>query len=86
MDTPFAVPVVLFLSMAAVFILRGPLGKALADRIAGRQATGAVGEADRVLGELEDLRHRLTELEERVDFSERLLARGRQAGGAGPGA
>jgi len=86
MDTPFVVPVVLFLSMAAVFILRGPLGKALADRIAGRERTAAVGDADRVLGELEELRQRLAELEERVDFSERLLARARDSGRAAPGA
>jgi hypothetical protein len=86
MDTPFIVPVVLFISMAAAFILRGPLGKALADRIAGRPPSGAMGDADRVLSELDDLRHRLTELEERVDFSERLLARGRETGRVGPGA
>ena len=33
-DTPFIVPVVLFISIASVLVLRGPLGKAIADRIA----------------------------------------------------
>ena len=49
------------------------LAQALADRIAGRTPPGAPiaphPEA------LEDLQRRLTELEERVDFAERLLAK-----------
>ncbi len=71
------IPISLFLSIAAVMIFRGPFGKAMAERLAGRQATGA--DAERLRAEVEELRYRLAELEERVDFSERLLARSREA-------
>ena len=86
MDTPFIVPVVFFVSMASVFILRGPLGKALADRIAGRRIDApARPDGEAVTAELDEMRLRLTELENRVDFAELLLAKGRDAerGGAG---
>jgi hypothetical protein len=33
---PFLVPMTLFVSVAAVLIFRGPLGKAIGERIAGR--------------------------------------------------
>lgn len=71
------IPISLFLSVAAVLIFRGPFGKAMAERLAGRQAPGP--ESERLRAEVEELRYRLAELEERVDFSERLLARGREA-------
>lgn len=52
----------------------GPIGRAIARRIEGRH-----GAPDRDLErcqlELEQTRQRLLELEERVDFTERLLAR-----------
>lgn len=55
-----------------VFALRGPLGAALAQRIAGTPpADHAL--AEETAAELEELRRRVYELEERVDFSERLL-------------
>ena len=76
-DSPVLPMIALFLSGAAVLILRGPLGKALADRLARR------GPDDRdlhdVRGELDDLRHQLAEVQERLDFAERVLARERQA-------
>jgi hypothetical protein len=67
---------VAFISMASIFVLRGPLGRALADRLAGR-----AGRADeeRLRGEVDELRHRLGEVEERLDFAERLLAKTREA-------
>jgi len=80
MDTPFIVPVVMFLSIAAMVILRGPLGKALADRVAGRHLHPAERpDGEQVTAELEEMRVRLTELENRVDFAERVLAKGRDA-------
>jgi hypothetical protein len=48
-----------------------------------RQQGGGSGAADEVQelrGEVETLRRELGELNERVDFAERLLARGRDAG------
>lgn len=66
--------------IASVIILRGPLGRALADRISGR-ASAADRDAeqirdlaDRVVAELDDVRHRMMEIEERQDFAERMLA------------
>jgi hypothetical protein len=75
---PFLVPISLFISIAAVAIFRGPLGKALGERIAGR-GESAVGssDVDSLRHEVEDLRYRLTEMEERLDFTERVLARQR---------
>ncbi len=62
-------------------ILRGPLGKALASRIEGRRAgpdDSAVAEVAELRGRLEELEQqerRMHELEERLDFAERLLAK-----------
>jgi hypothetical protein len=50
------------------------------------QAAGVTGQED-VLAAIEDLRREVAELAERVDFAERLLAKGREgeAGKLGPG-
>lgn len=67
---------ILFISLAAVFVLRGPFGRALAERIAGRSRSAAEDqEIQELKGEVEDLRHQLGEVQERLDFAERLLAR-----------
>lgn len=70
--------------LAIIFIFGGgtafllaisPVGRALADRIRhGTQPLGGGGTDPEVLGELDQLRHDLTELQERVDFTERLLS------------
>jgi hypothetical protein len=71
-------------SAAAVLILRGPLGRAMARRLegaAGREGpTGAdmAGIAERV-AELEQRDTRIAELEERLDFAERMLTQQREA-------
>ena len=67
---------IFFLAMAAIFVLRGPFGRALAERLAGR--AGAVTddrEVRELRGEVDALRHELTEVQERLDFAERMLAR-----------
>jgi len=71
------IPIALFLSMAGVVVLRGPIGRALADRIAGSAApTGmADGRAEELEQQVEVLHHRVAELEERQDFAERMMAR-----------
>ena len=66
---------ILFLSLAAIFVLRGPLGRALGERIAGRPDPGDDREIQELRGEVEELRHSLSEVQERLDFAERLLAR-----------
>jgi hypothetical protein len=50
-------------------LLRSPIAQALARRIAGRDRAGAAHD-----GEVAELRARVLELEERVDFTERVLA------------
>ena len=56
-----------------------PIGRAWADRIRGRVAADPAAEAGRAeLAEaVEALRREVAELAERVDFTERLLSRGR---------
>lgn len=63
------------LAWAGSFVLAGPIGKALAERISGRgRDTVPAAEIEACLAEVEQLRGRVLELEERVDFAERLLA------------
>jgi hypothetical protein len=74
----------LAIGAAAVGFLFGPIGSALARRIVGRPEPGdAHAEIEEIRGrvtdEVDDLRNRLAEVEERLDFAERLLAHGRQA-------
>ncbi len=62
--------------VALTMIANGPMGKAIARRISGElpepQQAGELSEA--VYAELDELRARMLEMEERQDFSERLLA------------
>mgnify|MGYP001287818656 FL=1 len=51
-----------------------PIGRAIASRIRGREESAS---DPGVLEELDRMRGELAELHERVDFTERLLARGR---------
>jgi hypothetical protein len=57
-------------------IFRGPLGEALARRIGGTPETPAAHEDELVAA----LQARLAELEERLDFTERVLLQERNAG------
>jgi hypothetical protein len=83
---PFLVPMSLFFTVGAVLIFRGPLGKAIGERIAGRpRELEHSGDTEELRGELEDLRWRLSELEERQDFTERVLARHKQDDQLPPG-
>jgi hypothetical protein len=85
----------LALIVGTTLVLTGPVGKALAEwirgwskhdaqwlrasanRQGGRGGDGA--DAERLAGALEALERRLGEVEERLDFAERLLARERPA-------
>lgn len=91
---PFFVPppwvtlppqVVLLISIAfiaGVTIVLWPLMRAFARRIEGRGVNPALqGEIDQLrarVADVEVLQHRVAELEERVDFAERLLAQKRE--------
>jgi hypothetical protein len=53
------------------------LGKAIGERIAGRSVAGADPvESEALHHEIDELRYRLSEVEERLDFTDRLLSQG----------
>ena len=63
------------ISIGLAKIFSGPLGAAIADRPRGGPPVG-----DAELGaEVEHLRGRLADVEERLDFAERLLSQAREA-------
>ena len=73
---PFDLAAFAILCWGLVKIFTGPVARALGDRIRGR----AGGDADpALLAEVDQLRTRLAEVEERLDFAERLLAQAREA-------
>ncbi len=108
------VPAVTMLGLAIIIgtavVLRGPVGKALADWIrtwaktdqqwlalkaakhdqswlaayAPKQDHVSAGELAQVLSDLDQVRQRLAELEERLDFTERLLTKEREANRLAP--
>lgn len=68
-----------FLSAAAVAILRGPLGKSIGRMLEAPDENDLarspqIAELAGRVAEMDELRHRLAEVEERLDFQERLLA------------
>ena len=78
------VPFFIFGGGALVAVSFSPIGRALAERLRGR---GAQAETDpALLAEMDDMRAQLSELQERVDFAERLLAKDREPRALEPGA
>jgi Tfp pilus assembly protein PilO len=81
-DAPAAVMITL-LVMTAITIVLWPLARALARRLEGRGAVDAALRAEMEqlhhrLGEVDVMQGRIAELEERLDFTERLLAQARE--------
>lgn len=76
---PAIVISIMALTAGATIVLRGPLGKALADRLAGRTSRDD-GEVERLRADMDDLRGQLAEMQERLDFAERLLLQQREPG------
>ena len=84
---------IIALSVSAAFVLRGPLGKALAQWIGGwshneakwieakmrESGGGSTGEVEQLRSEVDELRGQLAEVQERLDFAERMLAKTREA-------
>lgn len=69
-----------FLILGGVMLFRGPVGQALARRIQGRSGEveqELIGEVQHLRDQVALLEQQMGEMEERVSFSERLLARGR---------
>jgi Tfp pilus assembly protein PilO len=78
-----AVAFLLFVAVVGGFVLLYPVVRALAERLRPRPETGVKDEMqalrDDVLQELQQLHREMAELSERVDFTERLLAKQRDA-------
>ena len=76
MDPEGILAIIFIFGGGSLFLLAvSPVGRALADRI--RHGSHPVGPSETdpgVLAELEQLRSDVSELQERVDFAERLLA------------
>lgn len=72
----FAIPTAIVGSVMGMITLKGPLGQAIARRLDAESAGAALPEE--TAAELEDMRERMVELEERLDFTERMLAQSRQ--------
>jgi hypothetical protein len=71
---PVAVPIwAMAVGLVAVTV-RSPVAKAFADRLSGRSGPDAVDVPPELYTELDELRARVLELEERQDFAERLLS------------
>ncbi|MGQ0702870.1 MAG: hypothetical protein ACT4PM_07025 [Gemmatimonadales bacterium] len=86
MDVEGILAIVFIFGGGTLFLLAvSPVGKAIAERIRhGVQPRGAAMGPE-VLDELEQLRHDVTDLQERVDFTERLLAQHKEQEAIGPG-
>lgn len=72
----FAIPALIAIGAVSFAVFRGPIGKAMARRLEHGPAVPEVSVETQ--GELEDLRARMFELEERLDFTERMLSKARE--------
>ncbi len=77
-----AVAVLMFVTMVGGFVLLYPVVRALAERLRPRPEAGKdelQALRDDVVQELQQMRREVAELGERMDFTERLLAKQREA-------
>ena len=76
MDPEGILAIIFIFGGGSLFLLAiSPVGRALADRIRHGVNPGHAEPDPGVLAELEQLRSDVSDLQERVDFAERLLAR-----------
>lgn len=70
------IPIVSVTGFFAWMIALSPVGKAFAERIRGQSRDPAsIQGQEEILQSLDELRHQVAELAERVDFTERMLAK-----------
>ena len=77
-----AVAFLMFVTMVGGFVLLYPVVRALAERLRPRPEAGKeelLGLREEVVQELQQMRREVAELGERMDFTERLLAKQREA-------
>lgn len=75
--------IIVFGGGMAVILSKTEIGRAISDRIRGVRPDSAGDPA--LLEEIDRLRHDVIELQERMDFAERMLASKREAGQLGNG-
>jgi hypothetical protein len=73
------IPISFFASVAAIFISRSEIGRAIAHRIRGGDDRETQAQLDDLRQEVSGLRQELIDAQERLDFAERLLAKGDSA-------
>ena len=76
---PPAIVMIVLLSLVAATVILWPIMRAIGRRLEGKSAPdpalrAEVEQLQQRLGEVDHLQHRVNELEERIDFTERLLA------------
>lgn len=82
---PASIPIWAIAIWGASVVSRGPIGQAIGRSIGGHVQDGPPELPPEVYAELDELRARVGELEERVDFSERLLTAAKEKESAGGG-
>lgn len=82
MDDPSRIVAALGFFAVLVFVVAGPIGRAFAERLRGKNKEPALdsAEVDALRDELTSVRQQVAELAERQDFTERLLAQVRERG------
>jgi len=71
----FTIPALIALGVVGAVIFKGPVGKALGRRL---ENGGPVEPSPEYLAELDEMRGRVMELEERLDFTERMISKARE--------
>jgi hypothetical protein len=80
---PPAIVMIVLLALVATTLILWPVMRALARRLEGKGAASPALQAEieqlhQRLGEVDFLHQRVAELEERIDFTERIVAQGRE--------
>ena len=71
----FAIPALIALGVIGAVIFKGPVGKALGRRL---ENGGPVEPSQEYMAEMDEMRARVMELEERLDFTERMMSKARE--------
>ena len=81
-----SIPIWGMVVVGAFFLFRGPFGTAILNAIASHDQDRELPATDpNVLAELDELRNQVAEMQERLDFTERLIAQQRDARPLGAG-
>jgi hypothetical protein len=75
MGEDFAVPGLIALGVVGAVIFKGPIGKALGRRL---ENGGPAEPSQEYMAEMDEMRARVMELEERLDFTERMISKARE--------